>query len=57
MRKNNLLQLAILISTGLCFGSCSVVEGIFEAGVGVGVLMVVLVIVVILFFVLRMRNK
>lgn len=57
MKKQTFI-IALLISLLTIFSSCSVVEGIFKAGIGVGVFLVVLVIVIIIFFAIRMgKNK
>jgi len=57
MKKQTFIT-ALLISFLTIFSSCSVVGGIFKAGIGVGVFLVVLVIVIIIFFAIRMgKNK
>jgi len=45
----------ILISLGI--SSCSVVGGIFKAGMDFGIFMVILVVVIIAFIVFRLRRK
>ncbi len=39
------------------FSSCSVIEGIFEAGMGVGIFIVLAVIVLIVFVISRFGKK
>lgn len=46
-----------LILMSFMVSSCSVVEGIFKAGMGFGIFIVVAVIVVILYFVFRSGKK
>lgn len=48
------LLVLILISV---LSSCSVVTGIFKAGMGFGIVLVVLIIGLVLYFVLRARSK
>jgi len=46
-----------LFIVSLVVSSCSVVEGIFKAGMGFGIFAVLAVFVVIVFFVSRFRKK
>jgi hypothetical protein len=57
MKKNSMITLAGLMGLLLTFTGCSVIEGIFKAGVWVGVLMVVAVIGGIIFLISRMGKK
>ena len=54
--KNKTLALGLLAVLTI-FSACSVVGGIFKAGVGVGVFIVVIVIALIIFLVSRMGKK
>ena len=50
--------IALFLAFLLTFSGCSVVGGIFKAGMGVGIFAVVLVIAIIIFLVTRIgRNK
>lgn len=52
--------LKLLISSALFFliSSCSVVEGIFKAGMGVGIFIVIAIIALVLFLIFRIgKNK
>lgn len=51
---NKVLALAVI---GLLFTSCSAIEGIFKAGMGVGIFMVVAVIAVIIFIISKLGGK
>jgi len=56
--KTQIFIIALFFALLSTFSSCSVVEGIFKTGVGVGVFSVALVIVLIIFLVTRMgKNK
>lgn len=46
-----------LAGLGLLFTSCSAIEGIFKAGMGVGIFMVVAVIAVIIFIISKLGGK
>jgi hypothetical protein len=55
MMKN--LKVLIGISAlALLFSSCSIITGIFKAGMGVGIFIVVIIIVAIVALVLRARK-
>jgi len=54
--KNKTLAIGLLAVLTI-FSACSVVGGIFKAGVGVGVFIVVIVIALIIFLVSRMGKK
>jgi hypothetical protein len=48
---NSLSIAALILSFSTLLSGCSVIEGIFKAGVWVGILLVVVVIAIILFLV------
>ncbi|WP_193743748.1 hypothetical protein [Flavobacterium sp. 83] len=52
--RTRLMMLFIIL---LSFTSCSVVEGIFKAGIGVGIFMVIVVIVIIVFIISKIFGK
>ncbi len=55
MKKQIALPVLFLILT--TFSSCSVVGGIFKAGMGVGIFAVIAVVVVIIFIITRLGKK
>jgi hypothetical protein len=56
--KNVALQFsAFLILSTLLLTSCSAIEGIFKAGMGVGIFIVVAVIAIIVFVAMRFGKK
>jgi hypothetical protein len=57
MKTNRFAFLAFILAISMLLSSCSVVTGIFKAGMGVGIFLVVLVIVVIVVVIGKMRNK
>ena len=55
MKKVNLLTTMGMLS--LLLSSCSVIEGIFKAGMGFGIFLVVLVVAVIVVIALKLTKK
>jgi hypothetical protein len=56
--KNKMFRNLIIFGFLVSFlSSCSVVGGIFKAGIGVGIFLVVAIVAIILFFVFRGRNR
>ena len=55
--KGSKLTIALdLLVLSLLFGSCSVVEGVFKAGMGFGIFIVVVIIVVVLLVMLANKK-
>jgi hypothetical protein len=57
MKTSRLIFYSFIIAILMMLTSCSVVTGIFKAGMGVGIFLVVLVIVVIVVIVSKARNR
>lgn len=58
MKQLRFLHILFLIFSMAFMNSCTVVEGIFKAGMGFGIFIVVAIIALILFFVMRAgKNK
>ncbi len=55
MKKSN-LKVVSVIALMLLLSSCSVITGIFKAGMGFGILIVVLIIVGIVVLILKARK-
>lgn len=55
--KNKISRIIILPILLILVSSCSVIEGIFKAGVGVGVFIVVIIIAAIAFLVSKFMRK
>ena len=55
--KNLLKKIIPLFLISFLFTSCSVIEGIFKAGMGVGIFIVVAVIAIIIWILSRFMKK
>jgi predicted Na+-dependent transporter len=56
--KNTILQVTSLLILCIVFlTSCSAIEGIFKAGMGVGIFIVVAIIAIIVFVAMRFGKK
>jgi hypothetical protein len=56
MKKQSFTVFLLLMFMGI-LSSCSVVGGIFKAGVGVGVFMIIFVIAIIIYFISKMGDS
>lgn len=50
-------KITLLSLIAIMFTSCSAIEGIFKAGMGVGIFMVIAVIAVVLYLISRFSGK
>jgi hypothetical protein len=56
--QNKIARIVMLMIVLLSVSSCSVIEGIFKAGMGVGIFIVVIILAVIAFVISKfMRRK
>jgi hypothetical protein len=55
--KTHRFTIAFLSALLLTLSSCSVIEGIFKTGVGVGVFLVIFVVGIIIYFVSKIGGK
>lgn len=55
--KNSILMTLSLIATIFLLNSCSVISGIFKAGMGVGILVVVVILMVIMAIVVSVFKR
>lgn len=55
--QNQITRLLVLFIAFVSFTSCSVVEGIFKAGMGVGIFIVIAIIAVVIFIVSKFLGK
>ncbi len=55
--QKKLTRILILLVVLVSFTSCSIIEGIFKAGVGVGVFIVVVVLAIIAFIMSKIFNR
>ena len=55
--KNKITRIGMLLLLLITVSSCSVIEGIFKAGMGVGVFIVVIIVAVIAFVISKFMRK
>lgn len=55
--KDKITRIVMLLIILISITSCSIVKGIFEAGVGVGIFIVVIVLAVIAFIISKISGK
>jgi hypothetical protein len=55
--QNQITRLLVLFIALVSFTSCSVVEGIFKAGMGVGIFIVIAIIAVVIFIISKFFGK
>ena len=55
--QKKITRLLMLFIVLISFSSCSIIEGIFKAGVGVGIFIVVAVIVIVIFIINKIFGK
>ncbi|PRZ22017.1 hypothetical protein [Flavobacterium granuli] len=55
--QNKLTRIAMLLIVLISFTSCSVIEGIFKAGMGVGIFIVVVIVVIVIFVISKILGK
>jgi len=55
--NKQILKIVFLAGVATLFSACSIVGGIFQAGMGVGIFMAVSIIALILFLVFRLRKR
>ena len=55
--QNKIFRVLLLLTVVLSLTGCSVIEGIFKAGMGVGIFIVIAVIAIILFVVSKLFGK
>lgn len=55
--KKNITRVLMLLIILISFTSCSIVEGIFKAGIGVGIFIVIAVIAIVVFIISKIFGK
>jgi hypothetical protein len=55
--QNKLTKTVILLIALISFTSCSVIEGIFKAGMGVGIFIAVAIIAIVIFIISKFTGK
>lgn len=57
MKNQTNLSIALLLGFILSLSSCSVIEGIFKAGVWTGILLVIIIVAVIVFIIMKLMGR
>ncbi len=57
MKKVLIYQIVFIMSLCMLLTSCSAIEGIFKAGVGVGIFVVVAIVALVAFVAIRFSKK
>lgn len=55
--QKKLTRILMLLVVLVSFTSCSIIEGIFKAGVGVGIFIIIAVLAIIAFIVSKIFNR
>ena len=56
--KTKIARIAMLLIVLISFSSCSVIEGIFKAGIGVGIFIVIIILAILAYVISKiMGNK
>ena len=55
--QKKLTRLLMLLVVLLSFTSCSIIEGIFKAGIGVGIFIVIAVLAIIIFIISKIFGR
>jgi hypothetical protein len=55
--QKQMTRILVLLVVLFSFTSCSVIEGIFKAGVGVGIFLVVAVIAILIFIISKLFGR
>lgn len=55
--KDKITRIIMLLVLSVSISSCSVIEGIFKAGVGVGIFLVVIVLAIIAFVISKIVGR
>ena len=55
--KNNILKMGLVLAASLSLTSCSLIEGIFKTGFGIGIFITIAVIAVIIYIISKFSKK
>ncbi|MET0758905.1 MAG: hypothetical protein ABWZ56_00680 [Flavobacterium sp.] len=55
--QNKLTRILMLLIVLISFSSCSIIEGIFKAGMGVGIFIVVAIVAIVIFIISKILGK
>ena len=55
--QTKITRILMLLFISLSFTSCSIIEGIFKAGIGVGIFIVVAILAILIFIVKKIFSR
>ena len=55
--QTKITRIILLLVISLSFTSCSIIEGIFKAGIGVGIFIVVAILAILIFIVKKIFSR
>ena len=55
--ETKITRIILLLVISLSFTSCSIIEGIFKAGIGVGIFIVVAVLAILIFIIRKIFSR
>jgi len=55
--ETKIARILMLLFISLSFTSCSIIEGIFKAGIGVGIFIVVAILAILIFIVKKIFSR
>ena len=55
--QTKITRIILLLVISLSFTSCSIIEGIFKAGIGVGIFIVVAVLAILIFIIRKIFSR
>ncbi len=55
--QTKITRIILLLIISLSFTSCSIIEGIFKAGIGVGIFIVVAVLAILIFIIKKIFTR
>lgn len=55
--ETKITRILMLLFISLSFTSCSIIEGIFKAGIGVGIFIVVAILAILIFIVKKIFSR
>lgn len=55
--ETKITRILMLLFISLSFTSCSIIEGIFKAGIGVGIFIVVAVLAILIFIIRKIFSR
>jgi hypothetical protein len=57
VKSNNLLLFIFLFFLIAALNSCTLIEGVFKAGMGYGIMAILAILVIVVFVIVKLRGK